>query len=230
MTDFSTWFGDSQVTDSEGQPLLVYHGTPWPGFDQFERDVQRSTRHEAGTLGFWFTSDFNVASVFAHKWVDDWYTKPGEVWPHGKPKRFRREKLLTGKVYACYLRIENPAWYGGPDEDGFEAMMDDRDLFARYIDTIKLGVKQQGRHVPSGITKRGHWRRRMIAMDAQETNIDFQLYLESLGHDGIIIQNTNWDAYDAPNNQFVVWAPNQIWIEDVVEPAPNVTEKPENLW
>jgi len=48
-TSFMSWFGDSKVVDSEGNPRVVYHGT---ADDITEFDTQKSA------MGvFWFTSD-----------------------------------------------------------------------------------------------------------------------------------------------------------------------------
>lgn len=231
MIDFNQWFSGSVIAKENGEPLPVYHGTPFPAFDEFQLDSPRATGHEAGTIGFWFTSDFKVASGFAHTWKEKWETDYEDRWADGEPKKYRRQYLVSGKVYKCFLNLQNPAWYGGEDSDGFEEMMDDRDAFAAYIDTIKhpgLGFdEQQGRYVRSRVPER-HWRKRMIAYGAGDTNIDFRLFLESMGHDGLVILNTLWDAEgDNPNDQFVAWNSDQIWIAEQLEPDPEVDPPPQ---
>lgn len=52
---FKAWFGDSKVVDADGQPMPVYHGTNWPGFDRFEG------RENVG----WFAEDPAYASDYA---------------------------------------------------------------------------------------------------------------------------------------------------------------------
>lgn len=224
MADLTEWFDGSVITTPSGSPLPVYHGSPYPGFEEFSFEVERQTGHEAGTIGAWFTSDLRVASRFAYKWEGEYY-ETGETWPDGEKKKFHRDVLQTGLVYICYLKMLNPAWYGSDESDGFEDMMDDRDAFAAYIDKLTHApypdgwVRQQGRLVRT-VAPPGYWRKRMMAYDAHETNIDFRMYLEALGHDGIVIQNTMWDSFeDEPQNQFVVWDSSQIWIADQINPA-----------
>lgn len=47
--EFKTWFGESKVTDGQGKPLVVYHGTA-KAFDRFDANKTMD-----GV--FWFTSD-----------------------------------------------------------------------------------------------------------------------------------------------------------------------------
>lgn len=59
--EFKAWFGDSKVVDASGEPLVVYHGTD-ADFREFE---QLQGRHPTSGMGFFFTEDADVASVFA---------------------------------------------------------------------------------------------------------------------------------------------------------------------
>lgn len=87
--EFKKWFGDSQVVDENGQPLVVYHGTG-AEFTEFDPDLT-GTATDAGTegKGFYFTSDWDAAKSNA-----DYVTGFGE-----------RE---GAKVMAVYLAIESP--------------------------------------------------------------------------------------------------------------------------
>lgn len=60
--NFRAWFGDSKVVDSEGKPLVVYHGTT-AEFDAF--DVSKSSSE--GTVGkaIYLTSDPSYSAEFA---------------------------------------------------------------------------------------------------------------------------------------------------------------------
>lgn len=191
--DLLSWFGNSKVVDKFGRPKRVFHGTPRANFKTFKSGMSRFNFHEAGQIGIWFTDDPLVAQTFAHRTEDEYYTKPGEVWPDGEPKQFIRDKHIYGKVHCVYLKLENPKIYAG--EDGFESMLDDRDQFVKYI---------------SGEKGKGSWRQRYITMNRDEANQEFVNYLKSQGHDGIIIQNTKWDAVKKNNNQYVVFDPHQI--------------------
>jgi len=61
--EFRKWFGDSKVVDENGEPLLMYHGTPlFEGyiFKPFE------TKNRAGNIdGYYFTSRSDDASDYA---------------------------------------------------------------------------------------------------------------------------------------------------------------------
>jgi len=53
MTDkfnaaFWKWFGDSAATDEDGNPLLLYHGTPYAGFTEFSTKGQAIGYHGVG--------------------------------------------------------------------------------------------------------------------------------------------------------------------------------------
>ncbi|KKL10537.1 hypothetical protein LCGC14_2554850, partial [marine sediment metagenome] len=197
MTYFADWFDSSVIRKASGEPLLVYHGSPNPGFEEFRLDVGHQTGHEAAGLGVWFTTSLGVASKFAFKWRTE-YEETGEIWG-GQKIRVARDVFQKGRVYACYLKMLNPAWYGSDESDGFEDMMDDRDAFASYNDTLRRRptwgyVRQGGRMLRAQVAPPGHWRKGVLAYDAPETNIDFRMYLEALGHDGIVIQNTVWDS------------------------------------
>ena len=92
---FRRWFGDSKVEDKDGKPLRVYHGTTG-SFDAF--DAKRSASasgHPTSDLGFFFSEDPGVASMFAGG-VDD------TQWP---PKWQQKKGANTVPVY---LSIEKP--------------------------------------------------------------------------------------------------------------------------
>jgi hypothetical protein len=84
--EFNSWFGDSQVVDKNGDPLVVYHGSPNRGIEAFDttRVTQRSARGDLA--GAYFTSEPFSASNYART--------------TGSKER--------GKVYSTYLKIENP--------------------------------------------------------------------------------------------------------------------------
>lgn len=83
---FKKWFGDSKVVDSDGKPMVMYHGTSQSqngeAFDSF--DTYASNYGLMGQGGY-FTADPEVASS---------YTSKG--------------KGSTPTVYPAYLSIKNP--------------------------------------------------------------------------------------------------------------------------
>ena len=88
--NFKAWFGDwehnpngkytSKVLDENGEPLVVYHGTPKGGFSVFD------TRGEGGSTG--------AGSFFSSS-------------PH-VAKTYFRDKTNNNQLYPVFLRISNP--------------------------------------------------------------------------------------------------------------------------
>lgn len=87
--EFKRWFGASKVVGSDGEPLVVYHGTPVGGFNAFDPDAIGGTT-DSGWLGrgHYFTTDTGVS---------DWYASH-------TPKRGD----LQPNVLPVYLSIQNP--------------------------------------------------------------------------------------------------------------------------
>jgi len=65
--EFKKWFGDSKVVDSEGKPLIVYHGT---NSDFKEFDINKSGESTDTGMwgrGFYFSDNSEYASQYAKK-------------------------------------------------------------------------------------------------------------------------------------------------------------------
>lgn len=197
--EFKQWFKDSKVTEKDGTPKMVFHGSVNPGHDTFLTDATRPlAKNETSTLGAWFTDNPKTAGEFARSEHVE-YVTTGERWKSGELMQFPNYIQDFGGIYPVYLSLQNPKVYIPTEgEDSFVQMMNDRDEFASYIDGSK-GV-------------RGHWQDHMIATNVPETNKNFVDTLKKQGYDGIIIKNT---MYDAPNkkkliDQYVVFEPSQI--------------------
>lgn len=63
LRNFYKWFGDSKVIDSQGRPLVVYHGTD-AEFDTF--DISKFGQTDSGEFGkgFYFTGSKNYAEEY----------------------------------------------------------------------------------------------------------------------------------------------------------------------
>lgn len=57
VKNFWKWFGDSRVVDADGKPLVVYHGSPERGIEEFE--------HGTTAYGIFFTPDSTTAEYYA---------------------------------------------------------------------------------------------------------------------------------------------------------------------
>ena len=65
-SEFKNWFDDSVVTNEDGSPLVVYHGTRAAVDDSFVFDYSRiGEQGRAEGAGFYFTPDKNVADGYA---------------------------------------------------------------------------------------------------------------------------------------------------------------------
>ena len=62
--NFWKWFGNSKVVDSQGNPLVVYHGSS-KLFNTFKQMKSKSGQLGAD-LGFWFTDNENIAKRFSN--------------------------------------------------------------------------------------------------------------------------------------------------------------------
>lgn len=68
--NFVRWFGDSKVVDSEGKPLVCYHGTN-RSFDEFDSLLSSRTNHLTAYVGYWFTPDVSIANYFSGRGFHD---------------------------------------------------------------------------------------------------------------------------------------------------------------
>ena len=87
---FKKWFGKSKVVDENGEPLVVYHGTPEGGFSEF--DLSKSGKSGDPGLrgkGFYFAD----SKYLAERYKD-------------APRNTKQEQ--AGQVYEVYLNIKNP--------------------------------------------------------------------------------------------------------------------------
>lgn len=89
--NFMRWFGQSKVVDEAGRPLVVYHGTPGPAFDQFDPNRKGVTTFfgipvETQRHGFFFAENAEFARGFADQ-------------PRARGQ---------GTVMPVYLKIERP--------------------------------------------------------------------------------------------------------------------------
>ncbi|OXR48137.1 hypothetical protein PuT2_14025 [Pusillimonas sp. T2] len=62
---FKDWFGASKIVDTQGEPLMVYHGTNQQ-FSQFSKEhLGHNTGFDNTQLGFYFIADKTAAANFA---------------------------------------------------------------------------------------------------------------------------------------------------------------------
>ena len=91
--EFKAWFGDSQVTDNNGNPIIVYHGAPDMRF--VDEDGQFKSQRDRFGMGsstgvHWFSKDRAAAKSYAddNRAMDYQNAEPG--------------------IIPAYLKMENP--------------------------------------------------------------------------------------------------------------------------
>jgi hypothetical protein len=99
---FKAWFGNSKVVDASGKPLVVYHGTNQPIDDFNSERLGNATKSVSSRLGFFFTSDAHVASLYAENaaervvsGIDEFERKSSEL--QKRADRLEREAQRTGE-------------------------------------------------------------------------------------------------------------------------------------
>lgn len=90
--EFKNWFGESQVVDEQGKPLVVYHGT--------SKDVD-FTSFKGNKNGIWFTPDPKVASNYAAQ---------NDSMGYRRGVGYSMEPTNTAsRVIPAYVSLKNPA-------------------------------------------------------------------------------------------------------------------------
>jgi hypothetical protein len=107
--NFRSWFRDSQVVDSRGRPLVVYHGTDCD-FDGFSKDCI-GNNFRADERGFFFISDPRQASGYAE---NDTVGLGKRLGGHVMPVYVALQRPLL--VNDTFLRAEGMAPIGKNDD------------------------------------------------------------------------------------------------------------------
>lgn len=103
---FKRWFGDSKITDDNGKPLRVYHGTPTAGFSSF--DTKRggsNTGSPDAAHSISFTTQPETAGTYSRSHDLEFYERAKQALGRepgtGAPKH-------ESATYPVYLRVTNP--------------------------------------------------------------------------------------------------------------------------
>ena len=127
------FFKNSKVRDSQGRLIVCYHGTPNPGFKEFN---PKSNKSQFGGYKFdnynvnYFTTDRKSAASFTEIGIE-----------------------RDGNVYACYLNITNPYVVNNSTEAGLRSSFNikDRELRNHQIELFdRIFNKWEGVFVSYG--------------------------------------------------------------------------------
>jgi GNAT superfamily N-acetyltransferase len=112
--EFKAWFGDwendpenaSKIVDENGEPLVVYHGTPKGGFNVFSEKYKGvRTEHESKDVGFHFTDNKEYAKNYSLEYREKHYKTLIEVLGYIPDHMKTPNKAMT---YEVFLDIKNP--------------------------------------------------------------------------------------------------------------------------
>lgn len=190
---FKTWFGNSKVVDSEGKPLVVYHGTN-ANFDSFSKQSFGNGMGDEGGRagGFFFTEDKKNASIYA-----------GEAIYQNNPEGYKKGD--RGNVMPLFLSIKNPMIVDSAEsrrsdivkkakELGHDGIIDPRGDYVVFDpNQIKSAVSNVGTFDPNNpnIYKQANGGTRgsitfNIGQDGStivlSKNADFSTFVHELGH------------------------------------------------
>lgn len=108
--NFKKWFGNSVVKDNEGNPLILYHGTPSTTPEITEFDSSKASNNYGEDTLIYATDSKEMAEFFS---MD---TTEGSL---------NFTKKLTGnkgKVYPLYMRLEHPMDFRNLTDRDIEAL------------------------------------------------------------------------------------------------------------
>lgn len=93
---FKNWFGDSKVVDSEGQPLVVYHGTN-AEFDTFDDSFFGKTDEGFAGKGFYFTNYGDLTSEYGSKQIKAYLSAKNPFITEDYNEPFKKYGLETNR-------------------------------------------------------------------------------------------------------------------------------------
>jgi ribosomal protein S18 acetylase RimI-like enzyme len=198
---FKAWFGNSEVVDSKGHPLKVYHGTSGDDFKSFSNNF-----HPSGMI--FFTTDPKFASMYAGS--DRWNEKLQQPVPDDT-----RRINPGSRVIPVYLKCEKLFDYRQPfakneaydffENNGMSASyyMNEWDFnraCADYYEVLEEELtedqkSQYGADEFASQISKGSW----VALELPS----FVNYLINNGYDGVVLKECGVINY-------AVFNPNQV--------------------
>lgn len=118
LNSLKEWFRDSIVVDSNGEPLIVFHGTQNGNLTVFNKDKIT-----------WFTANRDYSEKYASK--------------SGIVERFilflfKAYMYGSKKVISCYIRLENPLELGDTHNGWWHQEQDKKE----FLEKIKLNPEE----------------------------------------------------------------------------------------
>ncbi|QDP48666.1 MAG: hypothetical protein Unbinned97contig1000_51, partial [Prokaryotic dsDNA virus sp.] len=103
--EFKSWFGDSKIVDKNGEPMVVYHGSPNPDFNELSYEHIGKGLDQWG-LGFYMGETAEIANRYTSK-----HNVSGQEKKHGG-------------VLPLYAKIKNPLVLDGLKDKNFGSALE----------------------------------------------------------------------------------------------------------
>lgn len=220
---FSGWFGDwqndpknaSQVVDENGEPLVVYHGSPEADFAEFKIvDMGGNTFHEntAGTA--FFVSDVGVADIFTKTGFTG-HTRLGKA--AGTFPVFlniRKPETITAADFSqsTFAEEEYNKAFNAAMDDAEEALGEKVYFYDGQVENELDGASEEALAAIDRLSDVAH-----NGVDPfRKTREEWQEYYNNLkaeGKDGVIISSDEDLGNSQPEfgaDNYAVFNPNQI--------------------
>ena len=191
--EFRQWFGNSKVVDSNGDPLVVYHGTNQE-INKFSKARSgENTRSESSYRGFYFTTSPEVADAYAEKAAN---TQVTDAPNHEK------------KINDYMRKIEQASRRGDHNtEERLTLEMEELEYGAIQEDPKGQNI------VPVYLSIQNPF-----VIDADENVSDWREFDSQIGkakklkYDGVILRNIKDDPMNTfmVSNHYVVFKSNQV--------------------
>ena len=195
--DFESWFSGSKVINSEGQPLIVFHGSTHPWIASFDKGYQGKgvvNPSQRGQGGFFFSNDRGAASYFSDR----------------KPKKMADVENVSvygnaGKLYYSVVsRSRNPEdaesiFQGGPYTTDKEALSAGRAEAEAYNKSLRQDTFTQGYYLAL---------RNPMESRFEKGPTEAISEAKSKGHDGVIARDV-FDG-DTRSDVYIAFEPEQI--------------------
>lgn len=231
---FKRWFGDSKVVDENGRPLVVYHGTK-SIFNTFDK-AKRGQAADVAKVGFWFSPSEQFGRNFAK---DLWYGED-EVTVMPVYLSLKKPKIYKSGTIEESIKAEKKSAFDKARNELKEATTKRNELketqgwgaASEYMQSVNYeGLKESFELAQAelyAVQKTDAYEK--FKMDVYRaggqnaTQFDMVLnpkatekyvnQLKEQGYDGIIIEDTKYDAQNITNaktdTQYVVFESNQI--------------------
>lgn len=202
--NFWKWFNGSKIVDSEGNPLVCYHGSS-NTFSVFDKELRGSRSGGEGSgVGFWFSTTPEYSKRFKYKMSVYLSIK--------NPKIFK-----SGNVSSEELKFEYNKYNNEKDSDEkyyiyklIKGLSSRKDSYDHFL----LDLYHSNNQSPIEQNFYGNLDDIVQLENKKQAYDNYVNKLKSEGYDGIIIVDTNYDKEkaDGKNTQIVAFDTNQIKI------------------